>query len=126
MWRTIFCATIGLLLAAGSQIAAQGQRIPAKGPELKGKIMKIDPRGVLTIQTGEGQNAVLQNYLTNGNTKYYGYNNLGMIEGLRNSNFRPGANVYYRPAPAPGNTATQWLSELRVGPTVPQLPAYGQ
>jgi len=125
MRRTYFYAAVGVLLIAGSLVAAQVRGRPVQTSEYSGRIVKMDPRrGIITIQSGQGPNAVEQNFQVVGNTRYYAKNNAGIIEGLRNTNFRPGADVWYRTYPGPNNNNA--LSELRLGPTLPPMPPQGK
>jgi len=124
MRRTLTCVAVGLLLTAGV-VAAQNQAVQPPpqvkfGPELRGQIVNIDPKGgIITIRTGEGNQAVNQMYRVNRTTRYFDNENKTLNLGLAATGFRQGGNVWYRAAPTTGNNP--YLGELRLGPT-PMLP----
>jgi hypothetical protein len=114
MLRTFVCVGVGLLLVASGVVAAQAQA--AQNKEMQGKIVKVDPvKNVIVIKTDEGGKAKEHELKVMKTTKIYGTDRKEVLDGLRSKDYRPGADVWFRPggtAAAPDGTVT----ELRLAP----------
>jgi hypothetical protein len=133
MWKSTFCWGLGLLLVAGGQALSQTRpaqtttpvqpaQVTPRGPEMRGKIVRIDPQtGMVVIRQGTGANAKDVTYRVGKNTRYYGTANKMLTDGLRYNGFKQWADVWYSYVPA-NATGVLNLNELRLGPTVGTTP----
>jgi len=113
---------VGLLLAAGSALAAQAPAQQVQPVEMRGRIVRVDPAaGVIVIRTGEGNAVKNMEYRVAKDTRYLGTDLKVLQDGLRAPGFRQGIDVWYRAMPAT-STTPQSLMSLSLAPAKPAPP----